>query len=205
VQFKYHPSGCRNHYTWVWGNQLSADVVADGSVQVRFDAGSVLRMAIFGARGGRGCSSRYGRSLAEQGDIHHARERGGPCGSLGGHFFSPRQGSRAGTALALLAGAGARACDGQCPSSQGACAYCTSPRASLGSRRRGASVWFSGPVCRWNVCRGRESGGRLFGIHCRGQRPGSGCMADVDAAQALHALGARRAAHHLVCGGSVFI
>jgi len=102
VQFKYHPSGCHNHYTWVWGNQLSADVVADGSVQVRFDAGSVLRMAIFGARGGRGCSLRYGRSLAEQGDIHHARERGCPCGSLGGHFFSPRQATRAGTALALL-------------------------------------------------------------------------------------------------------
>jgi len=35
--------------TWVWGIQLNADVVADGSVQARFDAGSVLRMAFFGA------------------------------------------------------------------------------------------------------------------------------------------------------------
>jgi len=33
----------------VWGIQLNADVVVDGSVQVRFDAGSVLRMAFFGA------------------------------------------------------------------------------------------------------------------------------------------------------------
>jgi len=35
--------------TWVWGIQMNADRVADGSVQVCFDAGSVLRMTFFGA------------------------------------------------------------------------------------------------------------------------------------------------------------
>jgi len=35
--------------TWVWGIQMNADRVADGSVQVCFDAGSVLWMTFFGA------------------------------------------------------------------------------------------------------------------------------------------------------------
>jgi len=35
--------------TWVWGIQLHAVVVADSSAEVRFDAGTVLRMAFFGA------------------------------------------------------------------------------------------------------------------------------------------------------------
>jgi len=35
--------------TWVWGIHLNSDVVANGSVQVRVDGGSVPRMAFCGA------------------------------------------------------------------------------------------------------------------------------------------------------------